>query len=248
MATLTRTELLADPAAGIAAFSTRRGEGATALDPYSGFNTCDYTGDSDTHVGECRQLLHAAVGAKRYAFPRQTHSVRVAVIGDGAIPDLDGVDALVTGCTDTALCIHTADCVPIVIADSRAGVIAAVHSGWRGTVGRIAALTVEAMMRLGANPADMRAAMGPCICEECFEVGPEVVEAFRCAGLGEAAVEGEAKPRISLPRAVALTLRSCGVSSIAMPPACSLCNPLEYCSARASGIASARTVTVISRR
>lgn len=166
---------------------------------------------------------------------------------------LEDTDALVTSLPDTALCIHTADCVPVVMADAAAGVIAAVHSGWKGTVGRISALAVNEMAKLGADPARIVAAMGPCIGPECFEVGPEVTERFTEAGFPDSIIVPQpagARPHIDLPGAVAFTLKECGLTegNIHLPPACSRCRPDTYFSARRLGVASGRTLTVIVRR
>ena len=70
--------------------------------------------------------------------------------------------------------VNTADCVPIVLVDSQAGIVAVAHAGWRGTVGRIAKAVVEEMCRQGATVDRIQAAMGPSICQDCFEVGDEV--------------------------------------------------------------------------
>lgn len=237
---------------GITAFSTLR-DATTPDDPYSGFNTCHYVADRPAHVAASRRVLHTAVGATAYIFPRQTHSCNVAVIDrtTDTVCQPDDTDALVTSLPDVALCIHTADCVPLVLADTAAGVIAAAHSGWKGTVASIATATVEAMTRLGAEPSRIVAAMGPCICADCFEVGEEVAERFLTAGMGAAVKRTySAKPHIDLPRAVADTLIACGVRRfhIALPPACSRCNPHDFFSARAAGISSGRTLTLIMRQ
>ena len=83
------------------------------------------------------------------------------------------------------LAIGTADCYPILLADEEAGVIGAAHAGWRGTVGRIAERTVQAMTELGARPERVKAAIGVGICAAEYPVGEEVAQAFAEAGLGE---------------------------------------------------------------
>lgn len=246
MNTLSLISLDAGP--GITAFSTLRG--CTSDDsPYSGFNACHYTGDDPRHVKACRSALCKELGISecQLIIPRQTHSTNVATIGYEK-PMLENVDALVTRRTDVALCINTADCVPVVMSDANARVIAVAHSGWRGTVGRIAARTVEAMTRLGASPHDIIVAMGPCICPECFEVGDEVVEAFATEfpDAGEIIIPRTPRSHIDLAAAIRHTLVEAGVpeSSIIGPTACSHCNPDKLFSARTHGIASGRTLTV----
>lgn len=238
---------------GITAFSTLRGDGFSESDPYSGFNACHYVGDSPDHVAACRHRLAAELGIPEtnILIPRQTHSAEVAVIRSiPAAPGLiDSVDALVTGMRNVALCVNTADCVPILLSDRAAGVIAAVHSGWRGTVKRIAAQAVKGMISLGADPKGIRAVMGPSICAGCFEVGNEVAEFFESVfGHGNGIIDHTStKPHIDLAAAIRLTLKEAGVpdENISAPAGCSRCNPRKYFSARALGINSGRTLSLI---
>lgn len=239
---------------GITAFSTGRGA-VNPADPYDGFNACHYTGDDPVHIAGCRRRLCDAlsVPSESLVIPRQTHSARVAVIDTVPVnrESLEGVDALVTSLPSVALAVNTADCVPVVMADPEAGVIAAVHSGWRGTVDRIVAKAVTGMVALGADPSRISAAMGPCIGPECFEVGEEVAERFETEFPGDSTViyptTGSQRPHVDLPRAVAATLIAAGVRSeaIAMPPACSRCDHRRFFSARRLGVGSGRTLSVI---
>lgn len=237
---------------GITAFSTLRGD-CSESDPYSGFNACHYVGDSPAHVAACRRLLAAdlRIPESRIVIPRQTHSSDVAVIRSTPVdPGLtDSVDALVTGLKDVVLCVNTADCVPVLLSDREAGVIAAVHSGWRGTAGLISLRTVEAMVAEGASAKRIKAAMGPSICPGCFEVGPETAAVFNNVfGTGNNIVDNShGRLRIDLAAAIRQTLLDAGLSddSISDPPACSRCFPGVYFSARAMGIASGRTLSLI---
>lgn len=225
-------------------------------DPYSSFNACHYTGDNPRHVADCRHALcrHLGIAGNRLIIPRQTHSVNVTVIDTVPADDaaLDGSDAIVTAMPDVALAINTADCVPILLADTANGIIAAVHSGWKGTVGRIAARTVDVMVSLGAKHSEIKAVMGPCICGECFEVGDEVTDRFTEAGLDGDKIILHRHPRnhIDLPQAVRQTLIQAGVpaENIAMPAHCSRCEHDRYFSARRLGIESGRTLSLIMRR
>src|SRR4051812_31941855 len=83
-------------------------------------------------------------------------------------------DAMVTVRPDIALGIITADCAPILLADTEAGVAGAAHAGWRGAVAGIIEATVAAMIQLGATPAAIVAAVGPCIGQNSYEVGPDL--------------------------------------------------------------------------
>lgn len=110
---------------------------------------------------------------------KQVHGDRIVDVGDPA-PKFKGEgDALATECDGVLVAISTADCVPILIVDPGRRVCAAVHAGWRGTLAGIAEKAVSHLrLRYGCDPSDLRAALGPAIGRCCFEVGPEVIEAF----------------------------------------------------------------------
>ena len=120
--------------------------------------------------------------------PRQVHGRGVLSHRRGeTIPawDGDGPDADIIATDDpvVAICVQVADCIPMLLADRRTGAVAAAHAGWRGCVARVAEAAVGAMVRLfGARPADLVVAFGPSIGACCYEVGPEVREAFLAGG------------------------------------------------------------------
>jgi YfiH family protein len=92
-------------------------------------------------------------------------------------------DVLVTDDPDVAIAVRAADCVPLLMADTRAGAVAAVHAGWRGTAAGAAVAAVQALVReFGSNPEDLVVAIGPSIGPCCYEVGTELVDAFAAAG------------------------------------------------------------------
>lgn len=92
-------------------------------------------------------------------------------------------DALISDASGAALVVRAADCVPLLIGDNRTGAAAAVHAGWRGTAARVAIAAIDAMGReFGSRPADLVVAIGPAIGSCCYEVGPDVVDAFAAAG------------------------------------------------------------------
>lgn len=115
----------------------------------------------------------------------QVHGSKVAVIRRPGMTreELEGFDAFVTDLPGVAIGVRTADCVPILLYDPVHRAVAAVHSGWKGTVLRIAENTVNRMRDLyGTRPADLRAVIGPAIGPDSFQVGEEVAEKFRDAG------------------------------------------------------------------
>ena len=109
---------------------------------------------------------------------RQIHSDQVWNAHPLADRQCEG-DALVTDDLKRRIGIRTADCVPILLLDAGKRAVAAVHAGWRGTVAGIVARAIEKMHSdFGTQPADIRVALGPCIRECCYEVGPEVAAQF----------------------------------------------------------------------
>jgi len=113
---------------------------------------------------------------------RQLHSDIIHRLEDVPREKLEG-DALMTDVPGLLLVARTADCLPVLLADPARRAVAAVHCGWRGTQKRILEKTVRAMGRAyGSHPGDLLAALGPCIGASCYEVGPEVREAFEKAG------------------------------------------------------------------
>lgn len=249
--------------AGVEAFSTTRGE-VKAGKPYSGVNLCDYVGDDALRVLDARLMLAMELGVDLddIVMPRQTHSCRVAVIDehyrsldiDRQEAALEGVDALVTSLKGVVIGVNTADCVPIVLVDELSGVIGVAHAGWRGTVGRIAQAVVEEICRQGAQASRIQVAMGPSICQECFEVGDEVVAAFKEADFDlDAIVERHAatgKAHIDLRGANRAVLVAAGVpaGNIVTSRHCSRCEHERFFSARRLGVDSGRTFTGIYRR
>jgi hypothetical protein len=121
----------------------------------------------------------AGFDALAAATVRQVHSDRVLRVVDGPGCVGEG-DALMTDRAGIRLAVRTADCVPVLLADTRRRVIAAVHAGWRGTLAGISRKTVDRMREAyGSEPADIAAAIGPRIGGCCFEVGREVAALFR---------------------------------------------------------------------
>jgi YfiH family protein len=131
-----------------------------------------------------RQRFQAAVGAAQATLvtAQQIHSADVRSIEnhEAAQREPQPGDALTANLSNLLLGIQTADCLPLVIVDERTRAFAAVHAGWRGTWQEIVVRTVERMqLEYDSRPADLHAALGPAICAENFEVGPDVLDQFR---------------------------------------------------------------------
>jgi YfiH family protein len=126
-------------------------------------------------------------------------------------------DALVTDRPGLILGVLTADCGPVLLADREAGVVGAVHAGWKGAFGGVLETALAAMVRLGAAPRRVTAALGPCIAQSSYEVGPEFVARFAAEDDASGAffAPGSAgKARFDLAGYVAARLRRAGVGRI----------------------------------
>ena len=179
-------------ASGAGAVVTAR-SGGVSSGPYESLNLSLSVGDDPGCVLENRRRLATAFGAAPgdFVFARQVHGAGVRVVteadrGSGAFSlddaagsagEVGGADALVTTSPEVVLAILTADCVPIVLHDPVAGVLACVHAGWRGTVARVTAATLAAMQGLGTRPSDVIAGIGPGVGADRYQVGPDVHQA-----------------------------------------------------------------------
>jgi YfiH family protein len=160
------------------AFFTRQGGVSTGI--YESLNVGLGSGDAADDVRENRRraAAHFGVAPEALGTCYQVHSA-IAVIADGAWgearPEADGVATDRQGLVCGAL---AADCAPILLADPKAGVVAAAHAGWKGALTGIAEATLAQMLALGARRADIVAVVGPCIGPLSYEVGPEFLERF----------------------------------------------------------------------
>ncbi|MBO7467159.1 MAG: peptidoglycan editing factor PgeF [Bacteroidaceae bacterium] len=190
----------------------------------------------------------------------QVHSDDIAVIDSPAVSrdDLQGIDAMITSLPDFAIGVRTADCIPVLLHDAKHRVVAAVHAGWRGTVMRITSKTIDKMHNIyGTEPSDLFAIIGPGIGPDSFQVGEEVVDAFREALFpmplihswrGER-VEGtmQGGHHIDLWEANAWLLRESGVrdDNIHVCGICTYQHNEQFYSARREGIRCPRIINSI---
>jgi YfiH family protein len=175
-------------------FFTRRG--GVSDGPWAALN-CSLSGQDDrAKVSENRRRAAAAVGCDHAALHglTQVHGIAVAEVDQGwAEGQGPQADALVTRRPGIALGIVTADCAPVLFADAVAGVIGAAHAGWRGAAAGVLEETVAAMARLGATPARITAAVGPCIGQPSYEVGPDLRDAVLARSAEDARFFGPGK-------------------------------------------------------
>ena len=245
----------------VTAFSTTR-HGGCGSGTYGTFNCTPYTDDDSDVVTANQELLCKLIGitAKQLIVPYQTHSCNVLTIDEAFMQlsskarhaMLQEKDAVITNIPNVCLCVSTADCVPVLLYDSVRGVIASVHAGWRGTVRKIVAHTVEVMReKYGTQTADIHAIIGPCISLEAFEVGIEVYETFEQIGYDMEQIARwhpeKEKYHIDLPMANRLQLIAEGVPSAQIHDSaiCTYTQHQDFFSARRLGIRSGRILNGI---
>ena len=219
-------------AAGVDAIVTTRRVGVSAA-PYATLNLALHVGDEPADVLANRRRVAAAIGADLadFVFCEQAHGNHATVVsaadrGRGTLRRDDAIgqtDAVVTTDPGTVLVILVADCVPIILLDPEARVLACVHAGWRGTVARVTSAALEAMASLGARPADVRAGIGPAIGQDRYQVGDDVAGPARAALGGDAdrvlRPDGTGRWRLDLAGANALLLAAAGVPAAQIYPA-----------------------------
>ena len=188
-----------------------------------------------------RNLLASAFGIAESSLfmPSQVHKTRILhVTLDTPKTELADTDALITSHPNICIAVMGADCVPILLADTRNKVVAAIHSGWRGTVSKILEKTLQEMRDVyGTHGSDIIAAIGPSVSQESYEVGGEVVEAFNDAFADAASlmipVQGN-KAKLDLWKANTLQLLDFGVEQqrIEISSLCTVIHNHHFFSAR----------------
>ncbi|MCL2388142.1 MAG: peptidoglycan editing factor PgeF [Defluviitaleaceae bacterium] len=230
-----------------AIFATRNGgvSGQTPETEHLRSLNFSLNNDSNENVAENYRIITSSqgFGTADVIGVRQIHSDKIVTIScETRHQPREEADALVTNLKGVLLSVHTADCVPILLYDSRNSAIAAIHAGWRGTFAQIGTKTVQRMTELyGTNPADIHAAIGPAIGLCCYEVGDDLHEQFRKqhgAGIDSFFTTGEGgKPHCNLKAMNEAFLISAGIpqNNIEVSELCTQCHPDLFYSHRRSG-------------
>ena len=168
-------------------FSTRLGGVSEGC--FSSLNLSFDRGDDRAAVAENFRRMGEALGVRceDMVLSQQTHTTNIRIVtdedrGKGITRERDytDIDGLITNVPGICLVTTYADCVPLYFLDPVKKVIALSHSGWRGTVGKIGKKTVELMHdNFGSDPADILAAVGPSVCQDCYEVSADVIDRFK---------------------------------------------------------------------
>lgn len=224
-------------------FSTRIGGVSEGI--YGSMNLSYSRGDDEGAVRENYRRMADALGVSEesFVFSAQTHTTNVQkVTEDNRKDKFQDVDGLITNVPGVCLVTSYADCVPLYFIDVKNKAIGLSHSGWRGTVGKIGAVTLRKMSEeYGTDPRDVIAAIGPSICQECYEVSEDVIEQFKNAfdssHWSELFYQKEnMKYQLNLWKANEIILLEAGVKkeNLAVTNVCTCCNSELLYSHRAS--------------
>ena len=219
------------------AFFTR--SGGVSQGVYSSLNGGVGSSDAPDKVTENRARMAALFGVTpdRLLTAFQIHSPNVVIADEPWTPDKrPRADAIVTRVPRLAIGVSTADCGPLLFADSEAGVIGAAHAGWRGAITGVIEATTEAMERLGANRNRISVALGPTIRQQNYEVGAEFVERFLTADRANirffAASQRDGHAMFDLPSYIAERIRQIGIAQFEDLGLCTYADPSRFFSYR----------------
>lgn len=219
-----------------AAFTTRAGGVSDA--PYASLNLARHVGDDDAAVATNRKTVATALGidADATTWCEQVHGERVAVVTrHDAGATMPGADGLVTDLRATPVAVLAADCVPVLLADARTGVVAAVHAGRRGLVAGVVEVAVGTMLDLGADRTGIVAAVGPAIGPCCYEVGDDVAAEVVAALPVTKATTRQGATALDLPAGVRSVLAREGVHAVRTVGGCTAHQPGLFFSHRRDG-------------
>ncbi|MCW2511425.1 MAG: yfiH [Mycobacterium sp.] len=206
--------------------TTTRAGGASAP-PFDTFNLGDHVGDDPAAVAANRARLAKAVGLgdDGIVWMNQVHGDRVVAVDgpvDGAIDDADG---LVTANPRLALAVVTADCVPVLMSDARAGVVAAVHAGRVGTQKGVVARALDAMVAKGAHAEDVAVFLGPAVSGRNYEVPDDMAAEVEAAVPGSRTTTARGTAGLDLRAGITRQLTELGITAIDVDPRCTVDDP-----------------------
>lgn len=219
-------------------FFTRKGGASSGI--FAGLN-CG-TGSSDlaeiVAINRTRVINAMGVTPEALVTVHQVHSaiaITVSAPLNRQAPDRPRADAIVTATPGLLLAVLTADCQPVLFSDPRAGVIAAVHAGWKGALAGVLEATLDAMETLGARRDDIAAVIGPSISQAAYEVGPDFLDLFLADDPGHArffANGRNGRYQFDLPGFGLHRLRAAGIGQAAWTGHCTYTDPDRFFSYR----------------
>jgi YfiH family protein len=204
--------------------------GGMSKPPFDTFNLGDHVGDEPKAVAANRKRLAAAVGLDedRLIWMTQVHGDRVERVDGPRDAPAAETDGLLTTTPRLALAVVTADCVPVLMADARAGVVAAVHAGRVGAQHGVVARALEAMQAAGADVGDVSVLLGPAVSGANYEVPEAMAAEVEAALPGSRTTSGRGTPALDLRAGIACQLASLGVKAIDVDPRCTYADPMLF--------------------
>ncbi|WP_431236407.1 peptidoglycan editing factor PgeF [Mycolicibacterium aichiense] len=198
--------------------------GGVSVRPFDTFNLGDHVGDDPKAVAANRTRLAAAIGLPEdhVVWMNQTHSDHVAVVDGPRTDAVDDTDALVTTTPRLALAVVTADCVPVLMSDARAGVVAAVHAGRVGAADGVVLRTLDTMLANGAHAHDISVLLGPAVSGANYEVPEQMAADVEARLPGSRTRTAKGTPGLDLRAGIARQLRDAGVTAIDADPRCTV--------------------------
>lgn len=197
--------------------------GGVSAPPYDTFNLGDHVGDDPAAVAANRDRLAKAAGlGGRLVWMNQVHSDRVVRVDGPADGPVDSADGLVTTTRRLGLAVVTADCVPVLLADARAGVIGAVHAGRVGARDGVVVRAVETMREAGARVADISVLLGPAVSGSNYEVPEAMAAEVEAALPGSRTRTARGTAGLDLRAGIARQLTGLGITAIDVDPRCTV--------------------------
>ncbi len=192
--------------------------------PFDSFNLGDHVGDDPAAVAANRARLAAAIGVAgdHVVWMNQVHGDHVEVVDAPRTEPVDATDALVTATAGLALAVVTADCVPVLMADAKAGVVGAAHAGRVGAAKGVVLRTLEAMLNLGAHPQDVSVVLGPAVSGPNYEVPQQMADDVEARLPGSRTTTAAGTPALDLRAGIARQLIEAGVTDIDIDPRCTV--------------------------
>ncbi|WP_158887287.1 peptidoglycan editing factor PgeF [Amycolatopsis anabasis] len=197
-------------------------DGGVSKPPFDSFNLGDHVGDDPAAVTANRKRLASELGLRedRLAWMEQVHG-RTATIVDGTeTRPAEATDALVTATPGVAVVVLVADCVPVLLGDAEAGVVAAVHAGRVGARVGVLLAALEAMRTAGAQTHRIEALLGPAVCGDCYEVPDDMARDVEAHLPGSACRTRKGTPGLDLRAGLWRQLADAGVGKIGVDPRC----------------------------
>ncbi|WP_167675093.1 peptidoglycan editing factor PgeF [Rhodococcus sp. B10] len=203
--------------------STTRAGGVSAP-PFDSFNLGDHVGDEPSAVAANRERLgrELGLGSDRLVWMEQVHGRTVAVVDESTVGPVPVTDALVTTTPDLGLVVLTADCVPVLLSDEEAGVVAAVHAGRVGARTGIIPRVLEVMVEQGAELSRIGAFLGPAASGRQYEVPAHMQADVEKHLPGSATTTVRKTPGLDIRAGIRKQLLDVGVSGVAVDPRCTI--------------------------